>query len=223
MPGHGPKPTLECDPAQTLHFIEQQVNVFNTAETAQEAPPLKCLLGYSLGARAALLYAIQHSVYIDALILISGNAGIREQGEREQRTIKDQTLAAKIEKEGLKQFIDYWQQQPIIRSQVNIRADWRKEMLENRQKNTTAGLSQSLRQFGQGAYPNIWPDLHKITCPTLIISGEQDSKYCQIATEMQKKIPYATIRTIPQAGHMPHLEQPQLSARAIDDFILQIR
>jgi 2-succinyl-6-hydroxy-2,4-cyclohexadiene-1-carboxylate synthase len=172
-----------------------------------------------MGARAALLYALATPAQWDALILISANPGIEDAAERSARATSDSALAQRILRDGVPAFLQAWQQTPMIRSQQCIRADWRKRMQQNRLKNTAKGLATSLLQFGPAACPNLWPQLSELNCPILLISGQHDSKYCTIAQRIQRKRPNAHGVSIPQAGHMPHLEAPEATAAAIRTFL----
>jgi 2-succinyl-6-hydroxy-2,4-cyclohexadiene-1-carboxylate synthase len=95
-------------------------------------------------------------------------------------------------------------------------------MQANRLKNTSVGLAKSLRQFGQGDAPNLWPELGKLTMPALLITGEADTKYTNIAQRMQAVLPHAIHVTIPNASHMPHLEQSDLVEKAIQTFLAHL-
>ena len=55
------------------------------------------LMGYSMGARLALLYALEYSSEIENLILESGSAGIESEVERQARKDADEQLALAIE------------------------------------------------------------------------------------------------------------------------------
>ena len=175
-------------------------------------------MGYSMGARAALLHAIKHPGYWDALVLISATAGIESDAERVKRAASDQALAERLLSKGVAAFLTYWQQKPIIQSQKNIRADWIKQMQLNRLQHTTEGLASSLQQFGQAKYPNLWAELSKLSCPTLLITGDLDRKYCAFAKRMKALLPSARWASIPDAGHAPHLEASEQTSAMIQDF-----
>jgi 2-succinyl-6-hydroxy-2,4-cyclohexadiene-1-carboxylate synthase len=209
LPGHGPEPQLDCRPAATIEFIQQ------TTKAQQPST----LLGYSLGARAALQHAVAHPAHWNALILISPSPGIESASERVARAQVDEKLAQRIEVKGAAAFIKFWQSTPMIRSQQHIRADWREAMQRNRRAHTAQGLATSLRQLGQGHCANLWPKLSQLKMPILLISGEQDAKYCAIAERMQTVLPHAEWVTIPHVGHMPHLESPEATAAAINAFM----
>ncbi|MFQ3241577.1 MAG: 2-succinyl-6-hydroxy-2,4-cyclohexadiene-1-carboxylate synthase [Lentimonas sp.] len=177
------------------------------------------LLGYSMGARAALLHAAANPTHWDALILISANPGIEDETARTERATSDAKLAQRIRNDDVPTFLEHWQQTPIIRSQQQIRADWRAVMQRHRLQHTAEGLATSLEQFGPAACPNLWPQLHQLTCPTLLISGAHDNKYCAIAERMETALPQAKWVSIHEVGHMPHLEAPEATAAAIRNFI----
>jgi 2-succinyl-6-hydroxy-2,4-cyclohexadiene-1-carboxylate synthase len=176
-----------------------------------------------MGARAALLHAVAHPTNWDALILISANPGIESAAERSARAASDTALAQRITCEGVPTFLDFWQQSPIIRSQLNIRADWLAGMQQRRLQHSAVGLATSLEQFGQAACPSLWPQLNKLRCPILLISGARDFKYCEIAERMRRALPQARWIKIPDAGHMPHLEAPEATTAAIRRFVYHSR
>ncbi|MGJ8651791.1 MAG: 2-succinyl-6-hydroxy-2,4-cyclohexadiene-1-carboxylate synthase [Opitutaceae bacterium] len=210
LPGHGTKDN-DCTPAATRQWIEAKRNELPVDK--------KVLLGYSMGARAALLHACEFPDVWDALVLISANPGIEATEERTIRCQSDNALADRIERDGVPSFLQFWQHQPIIRSQQSIHPDWLSQMQINRLKHSEDGLAQSLRQFGQGSCPNLWPELKQLSMPVLCLTGALDSKYGSIAERMTKVLPNAQHFTIPNAGHMPHLENPKPSAYEINHFL----
>lgn len=211
LPGHGAVADADCSLDGMVDSVGRHARVI------KETP--RILLGYSMGARAALLYALEHPQKWDALILISGNPGIENADNRAARFESDNALADRIETDGVESFLEYWQSQPLIQSQQKIHPEWLSVMQENRVALTTAGLAASLRGFGQGAYPNLWPRLTELTLPTLCIAGAQDIKYSAIAQRLQATLPSAQTAIIPAAGHMPHLESPVETAAVIKQFL----
>jgi len=201
IPGHGPSPQRDCTPEATLGFLTIQYSMFDVGRST-----FKVLLGYSLGARAALLHATAQPDAWDALILVSPNPGIEDDSERADRRAADHALADRIERDGLEAFLDFWQDRPLIRSQRRIPSPHREALRANRLAHTTAGLAASLRQFGQGGFPDLWPELAKLTMPVLLLTGAEDAKYTAIAKRMADILPRATHATLPGAGHAPHLE-----------------
>ena len=97
-------------------------------------------------------------------------------------------------------------------------------MQQTRQKHIAQGLAASLREFGQGEYPNLWTKIGTLTTPTLIITGKRDQKYTAIGERFASIVntrngsKTVTLRTL-LAGHAPHFETPDLTAEVIDQFI----
>jgi 2-succinyl-6-hydroxy-2,4-cyclohexadiene-1-carboxylate synthase len=89
-----------------------------------------------------------------------------------------------------------------------------------RAEHTPEGLASSLRQFGQGNCPNLWPQLGSLTLPVLVLTGALDRKYTQIAERIGARSGSNTqVRQLPEAGHMPFLEQAEPSAESIQSFL----
>lgn len=215
LPGHGTASKLACKHGQVLEFIEQHATALEL--TAKDSR--KILLGYSMGGRAALLHACQFPEKWSALVLISSNPGIEDEAERKARRKTDEALATQIIKDGVTAFVEKWQEQPLIRSQKNINADWHTAMHYTRRQHQAQGLAASLAEFGQGNCPNLWPQLEVLKMPVLLVSGSEDEKYTAIASRMHEIIPNSKHVAVADAGHMPHLERPKQTAKALRLFI----
>ena len=63
--------------------------------------------------------------------------------------------------------------------------------------------------------------LHRIKTPTLLIWGEQDGivKADTYGRGYAGLIPGAKLSTIANAGHLPHIEQPQAFIKTLNGFI----
>lgn len=205
---------IKCDPTSTRLFLQNYIKNIS--------PRPKLLLGYSMGARAALHLALDSTNDWRALILISPNAGIKEEHDRKIRREEDHKLANRIEIEGTSRFIKHWKETPLIKSQKNIRLDWRKRMHEGREQHSSLGLATSLREFGQGNCPYLLDKLNIIKMPVLILTGMNDTNYCKIASQICERLTHAEHVTINNSGHMPHLERPNESSKIIDQFVSKI-
>lgn len=63
--------------------------------------------------------------------------------------------------------------------------------------------------------------LSEITCPTLVILGEQDLPHIkEIAGLLIKGIAGARLVTIPRAGHMVNLDARETFNRAVEAFVV---
>lgn len=61
-------------------------------------------------------------------------------------------------------------------------------------------------------------ELHMVRCPTLIICGEKDHANRRAAHVLSKHIQGATLRIIPQTGHVVNEENPKELARILDAY-----
>ena len=78
------------------------------------------LMGYSMGARIALSYALQYNSEIQGLILESGSVGIASDAERAERRKADEELAHHIEHNDGAWFASRWAEAPIFESQKQL-------------------------------------------------------------------------------------------------------
>lgn len=215
LPGHGASDTL-LDPAR--YGMEQCVAdllaLFDRLEIARAA-----LLGYSMGGRVALNLAIAAPERIRALVLESASPGIADPDERLARCRSDAALADMIEREGIEAFVDYWERLPLFASQAALPATIRDRQRAQRLANNTCGLANSLRSIGTGMMAPLHDRLGKIPFPVLLIAGELDEKFCRLGRDMAGAIPSARLVVVPEAGHVVHLEQPELFHRHVLEFL----
>ena len=123
----------------------------------------------------------------------------------------DDALAAHLEEVGVDTFLHEWLAQPLFARLPDDAA-----CLDERRRNTTAGLASSLRLAGTGSQRSLWADLARITVPVLLLSGEHDPKFTEIARQMTEHIgPNATASIVEGAGHSVHLEQPERTTRCV--------
>ncbi|MGE0629034.1 MAG: alpha/beta fold hydrolase [Hyphomicrobiaceae bacterium] len=69
--------------------------------------------------------------------------------------------------------------------------------------------------------PKLKHRLHRIHVPTLFVWGEHDGivKADPYGKGYASLVPGATLTIIPDAGHLPHLEQPEAFLKTVTDFI----
>jgi pimeloyl-ACP methyl ester carboxylesterase len=62
--------------------------------------------------------------------------------------------------------------------------------------------------------------LHRIAAPTLIVWGEQDALIPVIyADEFARLIPGSRVCLVPDCGHIPQVEQPEMTVEAVRAFL----
>jgi pimeloyl-ACP methyl ester carboxylesterase len=65
--------------------------------------------------------------------------------------------------------------------------------------------------------------LSEISCPTLVMVGEQDIGFLAPADELARGIPRARKIVIPRAAHSPQIENPEAWIAAIRDHLTRVR
>jgi len=212
LPGHGqtetpiPRSMEECchDLAQLFDMLG--LDTFH-------------LIGYSMGGRTALSYAMLYPKSVRSLILESASPGIQEKAERQERVAKDQQLAQRIEKNGLVSFVDFWQEIPLFHSQKRLPPNVQRQIRSERLSQSVEGLAQSLRYMGTGSQPSWWSMLQQFRQPVLLLVGELDDKFITINKKMQKEWESANLMICNDAGHAIHVEKPAKFGTLVKEFI----
>lgn len=164
------------------------------------------MLGYSLGGRIALAYALKFQNHMNKLILESASYGEIGVINRYERRISDSLLAANIKSKGILWFNKYWSELSIFETQKNLPENILIDIENRRMSNDPVGLSNTLRATGQGTYPELKHRIKDLTLPVLYLSGELDKKYVQIGCTFESLNSNVIHRTIKNAGHNTHIE-----------------
>ena len=218
LPGHG---ASDSPPDSRLYTMERHVQAL--AEILDRLGLERVAwLGYSLGGRIALSAAVALPERTTALVLESASPGIASEEERQQRTREDEALACWIEEVGVQRFVEYWESLPLWHSQKRLPSVMRDGLRSQRLRNNPYGLANSLRGVGTGAQPPLYDRLEEITAPALLVAGEEDQKFSDIAREMHRSIPRSRLETVPGVGHAVHLEQPEIFSRAVTGFLEEV-
>jgi 2-succinyl-6-hydroxy-2,4-cyclohexadiene-1-carboxylate synthase len=179
------------------------------------------ILGYSMGGRLAITFAIKYPKKVRKLILESSSPGLRTEEERQARRLQDAKLAEKIRGEGISRFIVFWENIPMFKSQKNLPDDIRGGIREQRLANSIEGLANSLKGMGTGSQPSWWGNLSNLESPVLLITGSIDQKFCRIADEMSKVLPNCQWISVEDAGHAIHVEKPEKFGTIVSGFLSQ--
>lgn len=203
LPGHGGAAAIEADLWTTADLVAASI----------ESPAT--VVGYSLGGRVALHVALAHPEVVERLVLVSATAGIDDDAEREARRLDDESLAARIERDGVGAFVEGWLALPLF---ARLPSDGRFE--EERRSNSAAGLASSLRRAGTGTQEPLWDRLGEIEVPALVVAGQQDTKFRRLAERLAAGIgPGARLAVVGEAGHSVHLEQPVVTAELVTAWL----
>lgn len=173
------------------------------------------LAGYSQGGRLALAAAVEEPARFASLALVSATAGIEDAAERRDRRHRDEELAERIERDGLAAFVDSWLALPLFtgRAGAGHRAEWNRR--QSRLAGSARGYARALRAFGQGSQPSLWGRLGELALPVLVVAGETDEKYVQIAQRLGSALARGTVEIVSGVGHGVVDEAPERLAELL--------
>ncbi|MGJ9457461.1 2-succinyl-6-hydroxy-2,4-cyclohexadiene-1-carboxylate synthase [Oceanobacillus sp. CF4.6] len=212
LPGHGKTRTPllqsmeEC--CRDLHSLFQmlQLEAFH-------------LVGYSMGGRTALSYSLLYPERVRSVVLESASPGLASAREQRLRKESDEVLAERIERDGVRSFVNYWQDIALFHTQKRLAPNVQEQLRAERLSHTTEGLALSLRSMGTGSQASLWPHLENFDMPVLLIAGERDPKFVQISKKMQNHLKSGNLVVCENAGHAIHVEKPENFGKIVIGFL----
>ena len=156
--------------------------------------------GLSLGGYMSLAFHLAHPEMVRALMLFDTGPGFRNADGRRAWNDRAQQRARDLETRGF----------AALGESDEVRLS---------KHRSPRGLAGAARGMLAQADDHIIAGLDKITVPTLVLVGADDTHFLAAADYMARKIPDATRVTIPDAGHASNLHQPAAFNRAVKDFI----
>ena len=201
LPGHG-KDTSDMNDTWDFPYIAHALDEVLSQYDMYDV----YLLGYSMGGRVALYYALNGSVALRGLLLESTSAGIQSEADKVERVQVDAARAKVLEIAGLEIFVNDWEKLPLFRSQYELDAEVRKAIRANRMSQNPVRLAKALRDYGTGNMPNLWPQVSSLRVRTLILTGEKDEKFVQIGQKLKEEIPNSRTVQVSDVGHTIHVE-----------------
>lgn len=213
LPGHG---GWGCPMVSSSYTMDNCLAMLRTRLESDPRPAV--LVGYSMGGRVALHFALRYSHLLKGLVLIGANPGIREERLRQERCAWEQELCDKLQQDGVEEFLRYWQSLPIIATQARIPEPIWTAMRERRNSCDANGLVLSIRCMGTGSMKPMWNELSRIECPVLYCAGEDDAKYRKIGESVVAGLRRGTLAVVPGAGHAAHLEAIAKSADLVKQW-----
>ncbi len=209
LPGHGDA-VKRPDPEYTMDGAADRLAELLNSENIQTA----AVIGYSMGGRLALHFALRHPDRFEKLILISASPGLRSEEERVARRSIDRQRATEIE-DDLIGFLDSWYKMPLFQSLNDLERD---ALIAKRSQNKPAELRKSLEGMGLGAQPSHWEHLQDLRVPAWALAGGTDPKFVSIAQEMASVSQVEAV-VIPNASHAVPSERPQMLAELLQGLL----
>lgn len=156
--------------------------------------------GLSLGGYMSLAFNIAHPGMVRALMLFDTGPGYKNPVAREGWNETSRKRAETFEAKGL----------DALGSSAEVRVS---------QHRSAQGLAHAARGMLAQFDSRIIESLDSIKVPTLVLVGEKDQPFLGATDYMAKKIPGATLATIPDAGHASNIDQPVAFNEAVERFL----
>jgi pimeloyl-ACP methyl ester carboxylesterase len=177
------------------------------------------VLGVSMGAAAALQFAISHPGRVRSAILCSiGSGSDAKPGEYVSNM---EANAARIEQNGLPQIRANFTSSPVrVRLKDKNPAEFEK-FLQELTKFSVQGLASTMRGV-QMRRPPLYAHKDKIAAlriPALVVLGGDDEGCNKPSHFLQETLPGARLEVLPNTGHAVNIEEPDKINRLVADFV----
>ncbi|MEZ8131228.1 2-succinyl-6-hydroxy-2,4-cyclohexadiene-1-carboxylate synthase [Enterovibrio norvegicus] len=214
LPGHGeskhiPPVSFEHTNTLIMQIIEKYVQ------------GAYWLVGYSLGARLAMMIAANHqadgasekATHLRGLLIESGHTGLPD-SERESRWQNDCRWAHRFESEPIVDVLQDWYEQPVFSSLNHAQ---KQSFVALRSDNLGVKVASMLRATSLSKQPELSEPLRQCELPLHYVCGQNDTKFSAVAARSGFRF-----NVVPDAGHNIHAEQPRLFSQLIKKLITTV-
>jgi proline iminopeptidase len=237
--GSGRSPRLEDTKQYTVEKMADDVEAVRTALQLGKI----ALLGHSYGGVVVQAYAFKYQANLNHLILASTFSSTRAFNEvlarlKQAMPADRRARLEALERAGLFGKGEIWERGRYTDEYATLawgvgyfpalygaRPDRNYDPLEGNTKNSWELYREMWGSHGEfvvdGNLKEVeWLDrLPEIKVPTLIVVGDHDQSDPAMSREMHARIPGSKLVVLPDSGHMTFVDQPELFARSIREFV----
>jgi 3-oxoadipate enol-lactonase len=210
LPGFGSEPVI---PGVSLELIADLTAVILDRHSISKA----VVGGVSMGGYAAMAFARKYPQRLSGLIL----ADTRAEADDESAKANRAKAIELVQTQGVAAFIETQLPKLISPASQSAQPQFAERVRTLAKRQSPEGVSAALAMLRDR--PDARPGLAQVTCPTLIVVGEDDAiTPPALADAMKAIIPHATLVRIPNAGHLANWERPAEFNSAVRAFLKTI-
>ena len=172
-----------------------------------------CLVGISVGGMIAMDFAMQHPQWVEKLVLCDTAPQI---GTSVMWTARIEALHVHGLPNLGEPILSRWFSPEFAADQPDAYRGYY-HMLTRTPADGYVGTCEAIRNA------DLWPDVANIQASTLVLCGAEDLATPPAqAQQLAAALPNATYTVIDGAAHLPCIEQPEVMAAAIADFLVAV-
>jgi len=172
------------------------------------------LVGHSMGGRVLFHFALAHPRRIAGLVLVGAQSEAPTGWYRDELA---QVLRA-VRNFGLDGFRLAFRDANELPERIDKDAAYSAWFFERFNRNRPRALETSLTAILD--MPSLTARLSEITVPVLVVVGERDRAFTEIAQHYSSVIPSCTVVVVPGCTHYPMVDQPKHFGGILLDFLL---
>lgn len=178
------------------------------------------IMGYSMGGRIALEYAVRNPKDVRALILVSSGVGLPRPTPSPEMQKRREEMMALLKKGDTKKWAEMMTTSAFSPGFRQKDAKSFDRYMKVKQEQKADAL---LRVMEGMAAPAPAPDLSKLTMPVLIVVGQNDPNMGpEQGKQAQQAVPGSRLVVLP-TGHASPIEAPDQFNAAVLEFLLDVR
>jgi 3-oxoadipate enol-lactonase len=205
------------DPGDGLYtmdsFVDDLEMIMNEMNLIK---PVLC--GFSMGGYILLRAMERLEERFSGLILCDTRAG----ADSNEGKINRERAIKKINNEGVKKYVEEFIPNCFSESSLENKGDLVKEIISGSEDFSSLGLKGCL--LAMAARTDTTEYLSKFQIPALVLCGEEDNITTpDVMMGLADKIHGSDFYTIPKAGHLSPVENPDVVNKHIDNFLKKIK
>ena len=179
------------------------------------------IVGLSMGATAALEFAIRHPGKARSLVIAAGGGGgATDPAAKAKFKEECETFARRIEQEGMPAMAElYCASSARITYRYKDPRGWA-EFKQQFAEGSAKGHAMTMRgvQGGRQPFFERTDELKKVEEPMLVIIGDEDESTHGLAVHLKTHVTRSGVLEMPKTGHTMNLEEPAAFNTAVQDF-----